>query len=189
MDSIFCRSCGTLIAENEEFCPTCGRVMDWHDRKQLDCYVHPKMQASKTVKKQNVFPDSIFLEENSKATSVKQETQTIALSNDLQDVHYEKDWIIRMPSTINEEKNESADLTFGEMDLLIVCGLVPVLGTIILAIASFVGDKQQNINRQTAAKALLLTQLVIILTIVVFFAFFFQYVLLLMPYQQFPLDW
>ena len=185
MDSVFCRSCGTLIAENEEFCSCCGRMMDWHNRKQLDCYVHPKAQTTKTVKKQDIFPNCIFLEDKKEETQAilsKQETETIACVDVPNDFHTENDWIVKIPNMMKEETSEISVLSFGEMVLLIVCALIPILGTIILAIASFLGDKKQNINRQTAAKALLLAQLVVMLTIVTFFAFFFQYFLLFLPY-------
>ncbi len=187
MNSIFCHTCGTLIAENQAFCPACGRAMDWRSGTQPNYYIPSEQQKKETRKKAAVFPESIFSEQTGAAISEEQTTEVAVSAAETQEDFPQKRWLLQEP----EQQNPPAALalSFGEMVLLILCAFIPVLGTVILAIASFVGQTQQNINRQTAAKALLLAQLVVLLTVVIFVVFFLPYMMLLLPLHQFPINW
>ncbi len=155
MKEMFCERCGTLITEAESRCSFCNRRVDWATMQQFDA-VQPEMPS-----KQGNFPQRIFGQQ-------KQEQ----LPNQPQ--QYQPAFRAvntARPSDPTGRSDFFKPLGLGEMILLVLCWFIPILGTVLLALASFV-DTEEYRNRKTAARALLIVQLVlIILTMIVMIAF------------------
>ena len=76
---------------------------------------------------------------------------------------------------------EQDPLHFGEMLLLILAALFPVVGAIILAIVAFTGG-DTKVNRQTAAKALLVAHFILTLFVIALGMSVLNYLTMLLAY-------
>ncbi len=175
MESIFCNSCGTLIPKGVGACPFCHREVDWSTGVQPPRYI---FETSTPLSKEKAsFPSSLFSEqpnaqkatESGKEPSAKK-VETISLPD--------MDNLLEGAYTLEPEQDP---LHFGEMLLLILAALFPVVGAIILAIVAFTGG-DTKVNRQTAAKALLVAHFILTLFVIALGMSVLNYLTMLLAY-------
>lgn len=140
MKETFCERCGILISEAEDCCPFCKRKVDWSTGKQLD-----QVQSVREPNRER-FPQKLFQQEPVQPEPKEEEASF-------------------RPTQVAADKSGRSDflkpLNLGEMILLALCAVVPIIGTALLALAAFVGEETEH-NRKTAARGLLIVQLVLI---------------------------
>lgn len=157
MERIFCASCGTVIQAPAPCCPCCGRKVNWEDGSQPELY-----RVRRPVQPAVDHPDQLFSEGQSGAANHPQSQQPAQ-------PEYEP---LEQPAPVSQplyaggparpDPAQGQRLRFSEALVLALCGLVPLLGTVVLAIAAFTGGPDQE-NRRTMARAMLVVNLAVAL--------------------------
>lgn len=159
MERIFCASCGTVIQAPAPCCPCCGRKVNWEDGSQPPLYRVKRVAAPVAD-----HPDQLFREDAPVEPPKPEQPQYAPLEQPA-----------AQGQPLYADRQEQADpsaahrLRFSEALVLALCGVVPLLGTLVLAIAAFTGGPAQE-NRRTMAKAVLVVNLAVSFCLVMLIA-------------------
>lgn len=162
---LFCATCGTKLEPPAESCPCCGRQIDWDTVSQPLSFV-----------KREELP-SASDDENTEAAAGEQAQAEPVCTDEEQPVQEEETQVLPPPQTSDEEipfdlqleylsqQPAPAPLEFSDAVVMCIYAMVPLAGLILLTLVMLFGDEEEQ-NRKTLAKALLVAHLGLMLLLV-----------------------
>ena len=160
----FCATCGTRLEPPAESCPCCGRQMDWDTASQPLSFV--KQESASSSQLDTSSSDGKYPEEKAVGSNSPIETEPMGVSKPAEQedsvengrCDLQKEYLLAQPAP--------APLEFSEAVVMCIYAMVPIAGLILLTLAMLFGN-EENQNRRTLAKALLVAHLGLMLLLVV----------------------
>lgn len=163
---MFCATCGTRLEPPAESCPCCGRQIDWDTASQPLSFVKqesaPAPQADADTDagehpEENDTPAYDLPGEAEQATNASESDEQEEISEDIR-CDLQLEYLSQEPVP--------APLEFSDAVVMCIYAMVPLAGLILLTLVMLFGDEEDQ-NRKTLAKALLVAHLGLMLLLVV----------------------
>lgn len=162
---MFCATCGTRLEPPAESCPCCGRQIDWDTASQPLSFV--KQESAPAPQADADAEAAENPKEKDAACTLPEEAEQ---TPDASETNRQEDFSEGMPFDLQLEylsqEPVPAPLEFSDAVVMCIYAMVPLAGLILLTLVMLFGDEEDQ-NRKTLAKALLVAHLGLMLLLVV----------------------